>query len=53
MDADAIARLAAGHGIPVYELATRNASLEEAYLELTGDSVDHRAATPGRHGKEA
>jgi ABC-2 type transport system ATP-binding protein len=53
MGADAIGRLAADHGIPVYELATRNASLEEAYLELTGGSVDFRAATPGRHGKEA
>jgi ABC-2 type transport system ATP-binding protein len=47
LDAGAIARLAADHGIPVHELATRNASLEEAYLELTGDSVDYRAGTTG------
>jgi ABC-2 type transport system ATP-binding protein len=29
--------------LPVFELATRHASLEEAFMRLTGDSVDFRA----------
>ncbi|WP_152363019.1 ABC transporter ATP-binding protein [Microlunatus speluncae] len=35
--------LAFRHQVRLHELATRSASLEEAYLELTGDSVDYRA----------
>jgi ABC-2 type transport system ATP-binding protein len=46
MDAPAIADLAAGHGIPVHELVPRRASLEQAYLELTGSSTEYRAASP-------
>jgi len=45
LDASAIADLAAGQGIPVHELVPRHASLEQAYLDLTGDSTDYRAAT--------
>ena len=37
-----IGDLAAEHGIAVHELSPREASLEAAYLELTGDSVDFR-----------
>jgi ABC-2 type transport system ATP-binding protein len=40
---DAIGDLAAAHGIPLYEVTPRRASLEEAYMELTSASVDHRA----------
>ncbi|MFI6026820.1 ABC transporter ATP-binding protein [Amycolatopsis magusensis] len=40
---DGIGNLAAARGIPVYEVIPRSASLEEAYLELTADSVDYRA----------
>ena len=29
--------------LPVFELATRHASLEEAFMQLTDDSVDFRA----------
>jgi ABC-2 type transport system ATP-binding protein len=43
MDAPAIAGLAAGHGIPVHELTPRYASLEEAYLDITKDSVEFHA----------
>jgi ABC-2 type transport system ATP-binding protein len=43
MDAPAIAGLAAGHGIPVHELTPRHASLEEAYLDITKDSVEFHA----------
>ncbi|QFU88200.1 SkfA peptide export ATP-binding protein SkfE [Amycolatopsis sp. YIM 10] len=44
MGVDSIGDLAAARGIPVYEVMPRSASLEEAYLELTADSVDYRAA---------
>ncbi|MFZ0167440.1 MAG: ATP-binding cassette domain-containing protein, partial [Trebonia sp.] len=45
MAADAIGDLAARHGIAVHQLITRHASLEEAYLDLTGASTDFRAAS--------
>jgi ABC-2 type transport system ATP-binding protein len=45
LDAPAIGDLAAEHGIAVHALVPRSASLEEAYLDLTGDSVEYRAAT--------
>jgi ABC-2 type transport system ATP-binding protein len=41
-----ISRLAASHGIAVYELAARPASLEAAYLKLTGGDVEYRATDP-------
>jgi len=40
-----IGDLAAEHGIAVHALIPRTASLEEAYLDLTGESTDFRAAT--------
>ena len=43
MDAPAIADLAAGHGLGVHELTPRHASLEEAYLDITRDSVEFHA----------
>jgi ABC-2 type transport system ATP-binding protein len=43
MDAPAIAGVAAGRGIPLHEVTPRRASLEEAYMELTAASVEHRA----------
>jgi ABC-2 type transport system ATP-binding protein len=36
-----------GHGVVFSEVATHRASLEEAYLELTADAVDYRAASGG------
>ena len=44
MEAPAIADLASEHRLAVHELATRHASLEQAYLDLTGESVEYRAA---------
>ncbi|MFF5205686.1 ABC transporter ATP-binding protein [Streptosporangium sp. NPDC000396] len=44
-----IGDLAAGYGLAVHEVTPRSASLEEAYMELTGDSVEYRAA--GRPGE--
>jgi ABC-2 type transport system ATP-binding protein len=46
LDAAAIGDLAAGHGIPVHALIPRTASLEDAYLDLTGESTDFHAAAP-------
>jgi ABC-2 type transport system ATP-binding protein len=42
MDASAIGDLAASHAIALHELSPRRASLEEAFMELTHDSVDFR-----------
>jgi ABC-2 type transport system ATP-binding protein len=39
---DEIGKLAFDTGLPVLELASRNASLEEAFLELTADSQEYR-----------
>jgi ABC-2 type transport system ATP-binding protein len=44
LDAPAVGDLAAEHGIAVHALIPRTASLEEAYLDLTGESVEYRAA---------
>ncbi|MBP2324034.1 ABC-2 type transport system ATP-binding protein [Kibdelosporangium banguiense] len=38
-----IGDLAAEHGIALYEVTSRSASLEEAYMALTADSVDYQA----------
>ncbi|WP_133852527.1 ATP-binding cassette domain-containing protein [Labedaea rhizosphaerae] len=43
MAAVAIGELALRQGIAVHELTPRTASLEDAYLELTEDSVEYRA----------
>ena len=42
LDAAAIGDLAAGHGIAVHALVPRQASLEDAYLDLTEESTDYR-----------
>jgi len=39
--------LAGAHGIVLHELTPRRASLEDAYLELTGDSVEFAASAAG------
>jgi len=53
MNAAAIGDLAAAHHITVHELTPRHASLEEAFMELTRDSVDYHAATAADLGKVA
>jgi ABC-2 type transport system ATP-binding protein len=47
LDAPAIADLAAARGLPVHELTPRQASLEEAYLDLTQDSTEYRSTPEG------
>jgi ABC-2 type transport system ATP-binding protein len=43
-----VGELAAAGGVTLHELSTQRASLEEAYLALTEDSVDYRSAEPPR-----
>ncbi|MFC7309354.1 ATP-binding cassette domain-containing protein [Streptomyces monticola] len=44
-DAEHIGRTAAAHGIPLYELTPRSASLEQAFMDLTRDTVEYQAPT--------
>jgi ABC-2 type transport system ATP-binding protein len=44
LDAAAIGDLAAAEGLRLHELTPQRASLEEAFMELTRDSVEYRAA---------
>ncbi|MEV5708994.1 ATP-binding cassette domain-containing protein [Actinoallomurus sp. NPDC052274] len=41
-----IGEIAAAKGLIVHEVATQTASLEEAFMRLTGDVVDYRAGGP-------
>jgi ABC-2 type transport system ATP-binding protein len=43
-----VAELALAHGIVLHQLAPARASLEEAFMELTADSVEHSAKTEGQ-----
>jgi ABC-2 type transport system ATP-binding protein len=43
LDAPGIGELAAANGIVLHELAPQKASLEEAFMELTSDSVEFQA----------
>jgi ABC-2 type transport system ATP-binding protein len=45
LTSDHIGITAAGAGITLLELATHAASLEEAYMALTDDSIDYRSTT--------
>jgi ABC-2 type transport system ATP-binding protein len=40
---DQIGRIASDNGITLFELASQQASLEEAFMELTGNAVEYRA----------
>ncbi|MEU1018748.1 ATP-binding cassette domain-containing protein [Streptomyces sp. NPDC005900] len=44
-DAEHIGRTAAAHGIPLFELTPHTASLEQAFMDLTRDSVEYLAPT--------
>jgi ABC-2 type transport system ATP-binding protein len=41
-----IGDLAFDHGIRIHELAPHQASLEEAFMEMTKDDVEYRAVSP-------
>jgi ABC-2 type transport system ATP-binding protein len=42
-DSERIGRLAAEHGVVLFELTPHQASLEEAFMELTKDAVEYQA----------
>ena len=44
--AEEIGEVAACHGIVLHELVARQASLEEAFMRLTGSAVEFHAAEP-------
>jgi ABC-2 type transport system ATP-binding protein len=46
LPAEAVVALLNRHGVPFSEIAAHRATLEDAYLELTRDAVEYRAATP-------
>ncbi|MDQ1496668.1 MAG: type transport system ATP-binding protein, partial [Actinomycetota bacterium] len=46
ISAAAIGDLAGAQSIVLHELSPQDASLEEAYLDLTRDSVEYQAAVP-------
>jgi ABC-2 type transport system ATP-binding protein len=43
-----VGELAYRHQVRLHELAMKSASLEEAYLELTGGAVEYRAEEVAR-----
>ncbi|WP_405797496.1 ATP-binding cassette domain-containing protein [Streptomyces sp. NBC_01506] len=45
VDGEYIGRIAAAHGVPVYELTPRTASLEQAFMDLTRDEVEYQAGS--------
>jgi ABC-2 type transport system ATP-binding protein len=45
LDAARIANLAADRGLRLYELAPQRTSLEEAFIELTHESVEYAAGS--------
>lgn len=44
MEPRAIGRRAAEIGVPIFELTPQHSSLEDSYLQLTGDHVEYRSA---------
>ena len=48
MAADKVGDVAFENGIRLHELTTTRASLEEAYMEVTADSVEYHAGVPGQ-----
>ncbi|WP_256804681.1 ABC transporter ATP-binding protein [Frankia sp. ACN10a] len=54
MTAPAIGDLAAGRGLALHELTERRATLEDTFIELTGDTVEYRADNHGadNHGAD-
>jgi ABC-2 type transport system ATP-binding protein len=47
MDKEAIGDLAASLLVTLHELAPESASLEEAFMELTEESIDYHGALQG------
>ncbi len=41
------------HGLAIHELTAENASLEEAFMEMTADAVEYHGATTGDHAERS
>ncbi|GGO46468.1 ATP-binding cassette domain-containing protein [Streptomyces lasiicapitis] len=52
-DAEHIGRTAAAHAIPLFELTPQTASLEQAFMDLTHDSVEYVTSGPSLAGAAA
>ncbi|MGW5235868.1 ABC transporter ATP-binding protein [Streptomyces nodosus] len=50
LSSERIGRIAALHGVALAELTPQQASLEEAFMELTRDSLEYQAPEPGLVG---
>ncbi len=46
LEAEQVGQLASEHGIVLHELTPQEASLEEAFMELTGDALEFHAEPP-------
>jgi ABC-2 type transport system ATP-binding protein len=46
---DVVGDVAAANGITIHELSLQQVTLEEAFMELTHDSVEYRTDTPTTH----
>ena len=53
LTAEEIGRRAFDAGLPVYELTPREVSLEEAYMDMTRDSVEYKAGVEYKSGTAA
>jgi len=53
LPAGQVGDLALEHAVPLEELTVVRASLEEAFMELTADSVEYRAGAEGTQGQPA
>ena len=53
MTTDQVGDVAAAHGLTVHELFTQRSSLEEAFMEMTRDSVEYHAGVPSGDGGAA
>ncbi|MFG2958912.1 ATP-binding cassette domain-containing protein [Streptomyces sp. NPDC048291] len=51
LPAERVVSLLAGHGVPFAEVAAHRASLEEAYMELTRDTVQYHGTLPEETGR--
>lgn len=50
VEAERLGELAAQHQIVLHELSPQRASLEEAFMRMTADSVEYHAHAPGAPG---
>ncbi|MFG2335844.1 ABC transporter ATP-binding protein [Streptomyces yangpuensis] len=53
VDAEQLGELAARHRIVLHELSPQRASLEEAFMRMTADSVEYHSHAPGAPGAAA